>query len=81
MSVPDEIQMLSSNIAGQICLLNQGFMGFRLELLRDNFEIYYGRFQALNDLPELQYLNHRMSSIEVVKMIHQNRRDHYHLHL
>ena len=62
LSVPDEIQMLSSNIAGQICLLNQGFMGFRLELLRDNFEISYGRVQALNDLPELHYLNHRMSS-------------------
>ena len=46
MSVPDEVQMLSSNIAGQICLLNQGFLGFRLELLRDDFEISYGRVQA-----------------------------------
>jgi len=46
MSLPDEVQMLSSNIAGQICLLNQGFLGFRLELLRDDFEISYGRVQA-----------------------------------
>ena len=45
MSLPDEVQMLSSNIAGQICLLNQGFLGFRLELLRDDFEISYGRVQ------------------------------------
>jgi GNAT superfamily N-acetyltransferase len=62
MSVPDEIQILSSNIAGQICLLNQGFLGFRLELLKDDFEISYGRVQALRSLPEFQYSNHCMSS-------------------
>jgi hypothetical protein len=37
-------------------------LGFRLELLRDDFEISYGRVQALRSLPEFQYSNHCMSS-------------------
>ena len=37
-------------------------LGFRLELLRDDFEISYGRVQALRSIPEFQYSNHCMSS-------------------
>ncbi len=44
--VPDEIRISSSNIGGQICLLNRGFLGFRLVQFCDDFEISYGRFHA-----------------------------------
>lgn len=43
MSIPVEIQISSSNIAGQICLLNGGFLGFQLLPLCDGFEVSYGR--------------------------------------
>ncbi|VVB70286.1 Uncharacterised protein [uncultured archaeon] len=44
--VPDEIRIASSNIGGQVCLLNRGFLGFRLVQLCDDLEISYGRVHA-----------------------------------
>jgi hypothetical protein len=40
---PEEIRVKSSDIEGQIDLLNQGFLGFRLVELPDGFEVSYGR--------------------------------------
>lgn len=40
---PEEVRIKSSDTEGQIRLLKQGFLGFRLVALPDGFEVSYGR--------------------------------------
>jgi hypothetical protein len=44
---PEEVRIKSSDIEGQIDLLNRGFLGFRLVELPEGFEVSYGRAYAL----------------------------------
>ncbi len=45
---PEEIRIRSSDIEGQIDLLDRGFLGFRLVELPDGFEVSYGKELFMN---------------------------------
>ncbi|NTV28408.1 MAG: hypothetical protein HGA93_07025, partial [Methanothrix sp.] len=40
---PEEVRMRSSDLEGQVSLLREGLLGFKLVNLTDGFEVSYGR--------------------------------------